>query len=269
MLSLFQKLFGGSEQKSTSTPTDLTPSEFSGLRPEFANFLRGFLQEGGPQYEGPLNAEMTQGEQDVLGQLRATTGPGTQRSQYLGEVLGGRYLPGQDRSNPFLDATIRAAQRPTLEGLQQTLERSLPGRFALAGQTSAPRGSSAFDRAAATASTGAANALSDIATNISFGAYEQERGRQQQAVQLDQVEVDATVKNLQAQGLPRLIQELGIERGMQLFQQRTQGILEVLRLLGGVTSPVIAQTQQSTGESTGGVLPAISKFFPKGLSLPK
>lgn len=260
-----KKLFGGSETKSTSTPTDMTPDEYKNLRGPFAETIMSYLQQGGtPQYEGPLKADMTQTEGDILTQLMDQTGAGTGRSSYLSSVLSGNYLPGQDNANPFLNAAIEAAQRPTLQGLEETLARTLPGRFTLAGQQAQPQSSSAFDRAAAVATRGTAQALSDIATNMSFGAYEQERGRQQQAVQLDQAEVDNTIKNLQAQALPRLIEELGIERGIALFSQNTQSILDILKTLAGVTMPTVANNQQSTGESFGGVVPGLAGFFRSG-----
>lgn len=254
-------LFGGSktqqQSQATSTPSDLTPDEFSNLRGPFADALLSSLTSGGPQYGGPLNAPIGANEQTSLNQLMGQTGPNTDRQGYLNDVIGGKYLPGSSGGNPFLDAAIREAQRPTLEGLTDTLTRALPGRFTAAGQftqgnSGQQGGSSAFDRAAALASNGAANALAGIATNMSYQGYNDERNRQQSAVQLDQAEVDTTIKNLQAQALPRLIQEVGIERGMQLFQTNVQSVLATLQLLAGVTQPHLANTSQQTsfGEST-------------------
>lgn len=262
-----KELFGGSESKSqaTSTPVDMTPDAFKNLRDPFAQTLLSYLQGGGtPQYTGPLNADMTQTEGDILSQLMGQTGTGTNRNSYLQQVLSGNFLPGQDGSNPFLQAAIEAAQRPTLQGLEETLSRTLPGRFTLAGQQVQPQSSSAFDRAAAIATRGTADALADIATNMSYGAYESERGRQQEAVQLDQAEVDTTIKNLQAQALPRLIEELGIERGLALFQQNTQSILQILQTLAGVTAPTVANQQQSTSQSEShkGIF---GQLFPMGI----
>ena len=257
------KIFGGSKQQATSTPVDMTPDAFKGLRDQFAGALSQMLQQGGtPKYEGPLKADMTGTEGDILSGLLGQTGEGTSRNTYLQDILAGKYLPGQEGANPFLNAAIEAAQRPTLQGLTEALERSLPGRFTQAGQFVQPQSSSAFDRAAAIATRGAADAMSDIATNMSYAGYESERGKQQEAVQLDQAEVDATIKNLQAQALPRLIEELGIERALSLFQTNTQSILSILQTLAGVTSPTVANQQQSTGSSYKG---AFSQLFPGGI----
>ena len=88
--------------------------------------------------------------------------------------------------------------------------------------------------------------------------YEGERQRQQQAAQLQQQEVDQTIKVLQAQALPRMIQELGIERGIALFQQRANDLLKYLQLALEAGKPTVGQQQTtvSKGESTGGILPA-------------
>jgi hypothetical protein len=266
MTDIVKTLFGGSsaEQQSTSTPIDMTPEAFKKLREPFSAELIKALQTGGPQYDGPLVAGIGDREKTMLDQLMPQTGAGTSRFGYLENVLKGNYLPGGQNENPFLDAAIRAAQRPTLQGLEETLSRSLPGRFTQAGQFTQPQGSSAFDRAAGIATRGAADAIGDIATKMSAGVYESERDRQQQAVPLSRQEVDATISNLQAQALPRLIEDLGIERGLAMFQQQATQLLDILRLLGGVTAPTVANKGQSTAssESNKGIFQPIGLKFP-------
>lgn len=274
MANVLRTLFGGSKNQatqqtqSTSLPTDMTPDAYKNLQDPLSQALSSLLTTGGPEYTGPLAAPLGANEQANLNDLMSMTGPNTARSQLLDKTLQGDFLPGQAGANPFLDAAIKAAQRPTLQGLTETLTRDLPGRFTANGQFVQPNtggegGSSAFDRAAAVATRGAADAIGDIATKISYQGYNDERQRQQDAVPLSRAEVDSTVTNLQAQALPRLIQQLGIDNGLQLFQQRTQALLQILQTIGGVAAPVIANTGQSTGGaySTGtsdkGVIPGL------------
>lgn len=262
-------LFGGSSSK--TTPKDMTPQAFKNLQGPLAGVLGKFigakpgggnaLLSGVPQYQGPTSAPIGANEQALLGQLM--NGPQAQNAgsadALIGKTLSGGFLPGQAGANPFLDASIRAAQRPTLEGLTETLTRALPGRFTQAGQFIQPQGSSAFDRAGAIASRGAANAMGDIATNMSSGAYEAERGRQQQAVQLSQAQVQSTIQNLQAQALPRLIQEFGIQQGMAQFQNRVNSLLQALGISTGVAAPVVANSGSSS--SSNGLLPALGSLI--------
>lgn len=259
--------------------------------------------------------------------------------------------------NPYLDSYIQSAQRNTQQALEQTLGRTLPGQFAAAGQSTQPGGSSAFDRAAALAYTGGANALGDIATNIGYNAYNsnadreasaltQEQGAINQAgLQTQQLgstaqqnamdralqapqlqaglntaaatnaltgaqqglvgaqtgtekaqtglvnaqtgtqnaqtglvsaqtgqtgaqtgltnaqtaltgsqtnaqDVNTLVNNLQAQALPRLIDDLGVERGMDAFNQRVNSLLSTLGIASGVTRPVVSSSSTS---SSGGI----------------
>lgn len=276
---ILSMIFGGSktDQQSTSSsvPSDQTPDAYKNLRDPFAgglsSLLSQYLTTGGPQYGGPLTTPASGNENSILSMLMGQTGDATGRSQYLSDVIGGKYLPGGQNSNPFLDAVIKSAQRSTLTGLDTTLSRDLPGRFTAAGQSIASNGagsggSSAFDRAAATATSGVSQTLGDIATNIGSNAYGTERQLQQAAVPISQAEVDTTIKNLQAQALPRLIQENGIDRGIALFQQQTQSLLQLLQSIGAVAQPVIANTSQSqsTGNSVTqkGIIPAL---FPNGL----
>lgn len=298
---------------------------------------------GIPGYEGQLVAPITGNEQSLLDQLMGMTGgnSGTNQAQSILEQLlaggprgtteqftglspdaqytpealadfaarlqGARQVGNYDPNteNPFLAAAIEAAQRPTQQALEETLSRTLPGRFTAAGQFVQSTGSSAFDRAAAIATRGAADALGDIATNISYagteaqlarafeaqqatqaqemeglfaelarqGAFgesereavraaeEAERNRQfqgeqaerdrqleatQQLAQLSSQEIQDTIANLQAQALPRLIQEFGIERGIEQFNNRMNSLLVLLQTAGGVTQPVIANEQRSS-----------------------
>lgn len=203
---------------------------------------------------------------------------------------------GGENMNPFQQQYIDQAQRGTMQNLEETLSRSLPGRFALSGQMTQPGGSSAFDRAAAIATRGATQEMGDIATRISYQAMEEARnreaglmtgeldrnfGRDQQyntAVQnqLDRAlqmpgleagirktdadigqigsniksqEVDNLIKNLQAQALPRLIQEMGVDRGMEAFQNQINSMLAVMGIQAGVSAPVIGNS--SSSRSTG------------------
>lgn len=261
MSSVAKFLFGGSDQKSTSVsgPQDVTPSEVTKLRGQFAETLGALLGDtsgttdvlsGVPTTPtGQQVAQITPNEQQILDILQNDVLAGTRRD-YLSNVIGGQYLPGGTQANPFLQATIEAAQRPTIQALTETLERTLPGRFTAAGQFIQPEGSSAFDRAAAIATRGAAQTLGDIATNIAFGTQEAERGRQQEAVQLGQQEIDTTITNLQAQALPRLIEDLGLERGLEEFKLRINTLLQALQIATGTPLQTVAQQSRAESEAT-------------------
>lgn len=362
---------GGSSSRQSSKPVNMTPEEFRRLQGPFADVLgrmvRSYVPEGTQAimggYQGPLTAQPTTGEQQILGQLQQTAtqqqqqgpfqlGPAPTAQQIgpagqalTGQLLGGTALSGMSPQgvnqfvqglgfgptqslgeftqgiagasgtgafggeNPFLQAAIEAAQRPVLQGLEETLSRTLPGRFTQAGQFIQPGGSSAFDRAAALATRGVAQELGDISSQMSYAALEAARGREagaleaelarrgqfglaeQQAkqAQLDRAlqvpgmlsdlttaaqqrelmaaqgglteaqrqatgagvqsqEVDTLIKNLQAQALPRLIQDLGIERGMEAFNNQVNALLSTLGITAGVTRPVISQ--ESSGKSS-------------------
>lgn len=284
MSGIIRTLFGGGESnqsaQSTSTPVNMTDPALQGLAPDLAASLRQLLtgfsgqatNAGNPGTAGATpQAQVTGQEQNMLDALGGQVGPGTQRAGYISDVLGGKYLPGQANSNPFLQSAIQAAQRTTLEGLTDTLSRDLPGRFTANGQliqanTGGQGGSSAFDRAAAIATRGAANAVGDIATNMSNTQFQNERQQQTAVAGLDQQEVDSTIKALSASALPRLIQQNGLDQGLALFQQQTDNLLNLLKTIGAVQAPTVAQQSQSTSEGTAtkenGIIPSL---FPKGI----
>jgi len=284
MTDVLKSVFGGSssesQTQSTSTPINFTDKNLQGLAPDLAASLKQLLGSYGQQTTNAgtggtgtttPQAGVTGQEQSLLDTLKTQVGPGTDSAGYIKDVLGGKYLPGQPGANPFFDAAVRAAQRPTLEGLTETLSRALPGRFTANGQLiqsneGGQGGSSAFDRAAAIATRGASNAVGDIATNMGNTAYGSERTNQNVAAGLDQAQVDQTIKGLQASALPRLIQQNGLDQGLALFQQQTSNLLDLLKTIGGIQAPKIANASQSTGTSSSstekGIVPGL---FPKGI----
>jgi hypothetical protein len=291
-----KKLFGGSktqqkseqqatsesQSQSTSGSFDLTSDELKKLREPFVSGLTALLGGGGPAWDGPFVAGMTQGEGQALGQVDAAAN-NANRTGLIDDTLKGKYL----NSNPHLEEAIKAAQRPTFQGLEEVLGRVLPGRFAQAGHLTNPNkpgsggGSSAFDRAAAIATRGATQAAADIATNMSNESFKNERVMQQQAITMSQQDVDTFTKNLQAQGLPRLIEDLGIERALDEFKSRTDALIKAFAVAAGSPIAVVGQESQSTSSSKsqstgsssgqgedfgGGVVGTVGKvMFPKGL----
>lgn len=280
MTDVLKSLFGGSSSQSNqisqSTPQNYTAAPLSGLAPDLASSLRETLvnfsnkRDAGPQ--STPQAAMTGQEGNLINTINSQVGPGTDSAKYIKDVLSGSYLPGQANSNPFFADAVKAAQRPTLEGLTETLGRVLPGRFTQAGQMIQSNagdqgGSSAFDRAGAIATRGVANAVGDIATNMGNTQFQNERSQQTQAAALDQGQVDQTIKALQASALPRLIEQNGLDKGLALFQSNVANLLDVLKTIGAVAAPTMATGSASIGESSSssekGIIPGL---FPKGFS---
>lgn len=287
-------IIGGT--KAEDRPVDIQSPEMQAIRGPAASILAQLLGRRGETFEGRISrpgpdltatvtgaagdplagipgatpaqldvADLTPAEAAQLAALGAGEGAG--RRGLLDRTLAGGFLPGQEGANPFLRAAIEAAQRPTLEGLEETLSRVLPGRFTQAGQFTQPGGSSPFDRAAAITTRGVTQELGDIATRMSAGAFEAERGRQQEAVQMSQQEVETGLQKLQAQSLPRLIEQLGIDRGLEEFQRRSDQLMQLLNLIMGGTAPVGAtasRRRETPGimGSIANVAGGVSGFFP-------
>lgn len=250
--------FSTSNQTSSSTPTDMTPPAIKGLQGPFAAAISNLFGTGGlsgiPNYNptsgavptAPIGANETSGLNNLNNRMNDPT-----ITNYLNNTINGQYLPGQAGANPFLNSAIESAQRPTWQGLYDTLSKTLPGRFTQAGQFTNPHGSSAFDMAAARAGEAASNTAGGIAAQMSSGAYTQERANQNQAVQLSQQDVQTTISSLQAQALPRLIQQYGIDQGLQLFQTRIQSLLQALGVVTQTPLQTVSNTQKSSGSSFG------------------
>lgn len=257
------------DSQSTSTAKDMTPEEYAAMRPDVATSLLNWFTGGnntisptGGGFGGGgasgnwaqygtqnFSAGETGNEQALRAQLMGDAAGATGRQGLIQDTMAGKFT--DPNTNPFLNDYIRMAQRQTMQGLEETLTRSLPGRFTAAGQFVQPQGSSAFDRAAAIATRGAADAAADIATGIGYQAYQGERQNQQAAIGLSHQETQNTISNLTAQALPRIIQQYGIDKGLEVFQQQLAGILDVLKTAASLTQPTVGNDSQSTshGES--------------------
>ena len=274
MGSFIKTLFGGSESKQqqtaesqqtsaqlaqqTATPTDVTPPEFAALRGPLADALRALLSP--PTFQGGDPSTFAVGPTDLentllqrIGQL--SSGGSALRQQATGQlsdVIGGQFL--DPASNPFLQATINAATRPLLEQFQDVTLPRLQGDFTAAGQRTQPGSSSAFDRAAALAQRGLASAVGEVASGIAGQNFQQERGRQQEAVtqatQISQQDIQNTIEGLRAAALPRLIEQFGVDQGLAQFNERLQTILQAIAGASGLPVTAFETTAQGTSAGT-------------------
>lgn len=271
---------------------------------------------GIPGYTGNTSAPITGNEQSILDQLMGTlnngnTGAnnalagilnGTGNQVGAGTVTAGSVDPNAVTSsfnanqNPLLQAYITAAQRGTMDNLAHTLATN-GSQFTANGQFVQPTGSSAFDRAQALATQSAANAMSDIASQIGYQGYNLNQSLDQQtqgqnaanilaALQGNQTtglsasnanasndlsasnanaqnaisaataqgnlssqEVSSLVQNLQAQALPRLIEQYGLDQGLQMFNNQVNDLMTIMQTGAGVTSPVIANESKSSSNT--------------------
>lgn len=225
---------------------DTTPPEFAALRPVISSILFKLLGQGAapgenglPTFQGNTVAQLRPEEQAILQRIAgagAAPNAGTQAAQGLvTDTLGGKFL--QPGSNPFLAGAIDAAIRPVREQFERQTLPNLKSQFTAAGQLVQPQGSSPFDTALGNAQNDFLQTVADISTKMSSTNFEAERTRQQAAVnqqlQLNQGELDNLVKGLQATALPRLIEQKGLDVGLQQFNRNIDLFMQALQLAQG------------------------------------
>lgn len=223
---------------------DATPPEFAALRQPLATALSSLLAGGFPQFQGSFTAPISAGETNALSALNSAiggqgaAGQGNAAAQdLLTQTLQGAFLSPE--SNPFLRATIEAASRPILQQFDDEFLRQR-AQFTGAGQAVTSNASSPFASAEARRQVGLANALGDVGTNLAFSNLANERGLQTQAIQLQQVQQQQEVQNLlsalEANALPRLIEQFGIDQGLTEFQRQQAQLLQLLGIIGNLGS---------------------------------
>lgn len=243
---------------------ETTPEEFAELRRPVSDLLQGIFGTGGPEFRGDFTAGLSDQEKQILSQiggLGGGTALGGQSSDFLSSVIGGEFL-GPD-SNPFLGDLIDQLQGREIKNYERVTLPRLRSDFTASGQRIQPESSSPFDTAAAFSSSDLLDRLAGISTQVSAGNFEQERQRQQQAVtqagQLTQQNLDQAIQSLQASALPRLIEQLGLDKGLEEFRRRIDLIMQALQTGGALSLPNVATLPGTpgTGGNLGGVLQGI------------
>ncbi|MFW6028239.1 MAG: hypothetical protein ACOC9Q_01800 [bacterium] len=285
-------LFG--EEGTPSTVQDITPDAFRNLQGMVGGQLGNILEQSGIDPNMPTTAGLTPQERQLLsgvqgmatqaspqleaargGLLRAIQGgnnPLLQGSTPAGglmqDILSGRTM--DPASNPMLQASIEAAQRPLREQFGDDLIATR-SQFTRGGQFVQPQSSSPFDVADARLRTGLANAMGDVSTNLVAENLQQERARQMQALGLtdqafqtgqnrqleaaraapafDLAQLEGVMSAMEAQALPRLIEQRGMDRGLEEFNNQMQRFLSALQIGGSVSQPQNVTLPGSEGTS--------------------
>lgn len=242
----------GNSSKSSSKSIDLTPKEYKKQRKLVSNELVGRIGGEVAGLEGPFVAGLTRSEQEALGQFQQNAfgegGLGAAADQQLLDTLTGK-------TNPFVPQAIDAAITPILRNaqLQELRDRAL---FTGAGQKI--QGSSSFteDRARSIADT--ERNVGDVASQVAFQAYQQERQNQIQAVSLANARFAEQREGIATLALPRLIEQLGIDRGNEEMLRRFSVIENALAMLAQLTSPTVGTKSSASSSGGGAQISAIS-----------
>ena len=194
--------------------------------------------------------------------------------------------PASLASSPQTQAAINAAINPLINTFQQQTIPGITGQFTAAGQRTGGgagasgtnmsvndfnqqtgmgqaisgnpgQGSSAFDQARVNAENNLMAQEGAVAGGITNQAYQ--TGLQQQSNAINQSsalgtqEINNVIQDLQAQALPRLIQQYGINAGLQLYQSQVQSILQSLGLQAQAAQPAIGFRSSGGGSQKGGM----------------
>lgn len=232
---------GAGGNQSSSRSVDLTPQEYKTQRNLVARELRSRAKGDVNEITGPFVAPITGQEQEALGAFNSSAfgsnGLGAAADQQLIDTL-------QGKTNPFLPQAIDAAISPILRNaeLQELRDRAL---YTGAGQKI--QGSTAFteDRARSIADT--ERNVGDVASQLAFQAYQQERANQMQAVSLTNARFAEQREGIATLALPRLIEQLGIDKGNAEMARRFAVIENALQTLAGLTQPTLGSFSSGGG----------------------
>ena len=240
---------GGS---SKSKAKDLTPPEFAALRGEIAGRLSDAAGGQGPATQafdpgaggfaaGPTDQELAQ-----IANIQGIAGnEGTSQTQaFLESRLRGDEF--DFTNNPEFNKILDFAGDRFLGAFDQR-EEANKALFARAGQRI--QDSSPFAAAQSRISEAKAQGLSDIGAQIIGQQFGAARERQFEAAgqlsNLETARLERAREALEAAALPRLIADLGLERGREEFARRQDNILKALGLELEAASPTVGVSSSS------------------------
>jgi hypothetical protein len=183
--------------------------------------------------------------------LTTTTPPTEQAaSDLVRRILGGEFL--NPASNPFLQSTYDAAARPLMRNWEDVIMPNLRSGFTQGGHMI--QSSSPYLKAVEQAGTRQTENLADLAARIFGGAYGQERGLMQQAIpfgaDLGGQDLRRATIGLQLAGLPRQIEQMGIDKALEQFNRNTGLQLTATQIAGMLSQPQTVTTQTAGAPST-------------------
>jgi hypothetical protein len=183
---------GGPSQTSTTTTSKLPPWAIGYAKKLLGQGFAEYFPGGSPlQMPSDLNqqvAGLTPDQMSALGLIEGQTGAATGLSQAgLGNIeqtLSGKFL--DPSTNPYLQKTYDQAAKALTSNYSSSIAPSLMAQAQRAGGggPGALSGNTAFQQAQARNQYGLGENLGNLATDIYGGNYQQERGREMQALGL-------------------------------------------------------------------------------------
>ena len=210
-----------------------------------------------------LVAPLSSQQLSLIGQAVNTANPNnplmSSASGALQNILNPNFL--NVGTNPYLAGAIQSALYPTIRNFQSTTIPELLSRYTGGNQQVQGQGSSSFANAADLASLDLNQSLLGTASGMASSAYQQGIGQQLQAASqasgLQTSELQNLVTAGQQAALPQLVQDLGIQRGLQQYNNNINTLMEALRIAAGGSSPTVAVSSQGTSQSTPSLLTAL------------
>lgn len=249
--------------ESNAFTRDIQAPEFEALRPLISGSLAGLITSGGgPIFGGVDNLDLfrvpiSPGELEALDAVRGSAaGSPTEHAAdlFLRQTLGGDFLDPE--SNPGLSGVLDTVTRRINEVFdeEELAERALFSRAGGRIQDSSP-----FARARAVQDRARLNAVGDAVANVLNVNFQREQDRRSQAVrqarEVATFNFQRAVQRLQAEALPRLIDQFGVTEGLQEFRRRVQVLQTAIG--GGIEATRVVPGQFASAESKssgGGVL---------------
>jgi hypothetical protein len=161
-------------------------------------------------------------------------------------------------TSPQTQSAISSALQPIQQQFRTSTAPGVTSAATAAGQRTAGsggQGSSAFDQAFSTAKGNELSTEAATSGNIANSAYQTglniNANAPAMAGTLSSEQTSNMINTLNAQALPQMTQQYGINAGLQLFNTQMSQLMEALGLGGQISQPAIGYQGQSSGSQSG------------------
>jgi len=192
---------------------------------------------------------------DMLREFTTGNNPSAAAGEFLGEVMGGDFMPGAE-GNPYLDDVFDVQSRRVTEAYQRTVMPTLNSRFAGAGRSG--QGAHAAGQRGADRTLG--RTLGDLSTEVYYGDYERRMGDRFKAAGMSSQVNQSNLQNIGALRALGQDQESYEARLLgdamqrhQFAQQEPEARLDRMGQRLGVGSGFGTQTQPAAPQGNAGL----------------
>ena len=236
---------GGPPAPQTSTTVQSIPDELKPLANLYVKQATSIAETPFQAYGGQRFADLSQDQTSAMNRVRARALGGDPTMDQANQTLQQTLQGGQ--TNPYLDALVNKAQSSVAQNYNTMIKPQTESAMVNSGSF----GNAGLMQMQGLQQQAAADKMGDIATSMYGSAYDQDRARQMQALNLAPTYGEQTYRDagqlMNVGNIQQAQRQKGLDFNYDQFQAQQNDPYKKLQATGGVINSGSGQVTTSTG----------------------